>query len=212
MRPPYRLRCPPLPAMPFSEALRLAVQAIWTSKLRSFFTLLGILVSVAFLVVVVAIIQGMNAYVSETLTASHDRHQHLPGAARADLDRPARRRAGPRDRQAPAGHGGGRRDRAPRPSPTRWPWRSSRAGPRPVGEVSYRDRNVDQRAGLRRHARRTRWCRTTPSSPARRSPSRTSASGGRSSALGHEIADKLFDEPADRRRQAGAARRARGAR
>jgi len=56
--------------MPLSEALRLAVQAIWTSKLRSFFTLLGILVSVAFLIVVVAIIQGMNSYVSGTLTAS----------------------------------------------------------------------------------------------------------------------------------------------
>jgi putative ABC transport system permease protein len=56
--------------MPLSEALRAAVQAIWTSKLRSFFTLLGILVSVAFLIVVVAIIQGMNSYVSGTLTAS----------------------------------------------------------------------------------------------------------------------------------------------
>ncbi|HYC31030.1 MAG TPA: ABC transporter permease [Gemmatimonadales bacterium] len=56
--------------MPLTEALRLALQAIWTSKLRSFFTLLGILVSVGFLVVVVAIIQGMNAYVSETLTSS----------------------------------------------------------------------------------------------------------------------------------------------
>ena len=56
--------------MPLSEALRLAIQAIWSSKLRSFFTLLGILVSVAFLIVVVAIIQGMNSYVSGTLTSS----------------------------------------------------------------------------------------------------------------------------------------------
>jgi putative ABC transport system permease protein len=56
--------------MPMTEALRLAVQAIWTSKLRSFFTLLGILVSVAFLIVVVAVIQGMNTYVSGTLTSS----------------------------------------------------------------------------------------------------------------------------------------------
>jgi putative ABC transport system permease protein len=56
--------------MPLTEALRLALQAIWTSKLRSFFTLLGIVVSVGFLVVVVAIIQGMNAYVSDTLTSS----------------------------------------------------------------------------------------------------------------------------------------------
>ena len=56
--------------MPLSEALRLAVQAIWTSKLRSFFTLLGIIVSVGFLVVVVAVIQGMNAYVTENLTGA----------------------------------------------------------------------------------------------------------------------------------------------
>jgi putative ABC transport system permease protein len=56
--------------MPLSEALRLAIQAIWSSKLRSFFTLLGIIVSVAFLVVVVAIIQGMNAYVRENITGA----------------------------------------------------------------------------------------------------------------------------------------------
>ena len=56
--------------MPFSEALRLALQTIWHSKLRSFFTLLGIIVSVGFLVVVVAVIQGMNAYVKENLTGA----------------------------------------------------------------------------------------------------------------------------------------------
>ena len=56
--------------MPFIEALRLALQSIWHSKLRSFFTLLGIIVSVGFLVVVVAVIQGMNAYVKENLTGA----------------------------------------------------------------------------------------------------------------------------------------------
>jgi putative ABC transport system permease protein len=56
--------------MPLSEAIRLALQAIWHSKLRSFFTLLGIIVSVAFLVMVVAIIQGMNAYVRENITGA----------------------------------------------------------------------------------------------------------------------------------------------
>jgi putative ABC transport system permease protein len=56
--------------MPLTEALRLAIQTIWQSKLRSFFTLLGIIVSVAFLVLVVAIIQGMNAYVKENLTGA----------------------------------------------------------------------------------------------------------------------------------------------
>ena len=41
--------------MPYSEALRLALQTIWSSKLRAIFTLLGIIVSVAFLVTVVAV-------------------------------------------------------------------------------------------------------------------------------------------------------------
>jgi putative ABC transport system permease protein len=56
--------------MPFTEAVRLALQTIWHSKLRSFFTLLGIIVSVGFLVVVVAVIQGMNAYVKDNLTGA----------------------------------------------------------------------------------------------------------------------------------------------
>ncbi len=56
--------------MPLGEALRLAVATIASAKLRSFFTLLGIIVSVAFLVTVVAVIQGMNAYVRENLTGA----------------------------------------------------------------------------------------------------------------------------------------------
>jgi putative ABC transport system permease protein len=56
--------------MSFREALRLALQSILGSKLRSFFTLLGIIVSVGFLVAVVAIIQGMNAYVKENITGA----------------------------------------------------------------------------------------------------------------------------------------------
>jgi putative ABC transport system permease protein len=40
------------------------------NKLRAFFTLLGIMVSVAFLVAVIAIINGMNAYVSERVAGS----------------------------------------------------------------------------------------------------------------------------------------------
>src|SRR5205809_7764979 len=56
--------------MPLFEAVRLAVETIWSHKLRSFFTLLGIIVSVAFLVAVVAVIQGMNAYVRERLAGA----------------------------------------------------------------------------------------------------------------------------------------------
>ncbi|PYO34885.1 MAG: hypothetical protein DMD37_02500 [Gemmatimonadetes bacterium] len=56
--------------MPVYEAVLLALQAVWSHKLRSFFTLLGIIVSVAFLVAVVAVIQGMNAYVRERLAGA----------------------------------------------------------------------------------------------------------------------------------------------
>jgi putative ABC transport system permease protein len=53
--------------MRFADVLLTAFNQIRVSKLRSFFTLLGIVVSVAFLVAVVAIIQGMNAYVKENI-------------------------------------------------------------------------------------------------------------------------------------------------
>jgi len=56
--------------MPFLEGIRLAFQEIASHKLRSFFTLLGIIVSVVFLVAVVAIIRGMNAYVQERLAGA----------------------------------------------------------------------------------------------------------------------------------------------
>jgi putative ABC transport system permease protein len=45
----------------------MALGQIRGNKLRSFFTLLGIIVSVAFLVAVIAIIQGMNAFVKENV-------------------------------------------------------------------------------------------------------------------------------------------------
>jgi len=56
--------------MPTFEGLRLALQTIVAHKLRSFFTLLGIIVSVAFLVAVVAVIQGMNAYVRDNIAGA----------------------------------------------------------------------------------------------------------------------------------------------
>ncbi len=53
--------------MRFTDVLLTAFTQIRVSKLRSFFTLLGIVVSVAFLVAVVAIIQGMNFYVKANI-------------------------------------------------------------------------------------------------------------------------------------------------
>lgn len=49
------------------DVLRFAFGQLRANLLRSFFTLLGIIVSVGFLVAVVAIIQGMNAYVKENI-------------------------------------------------------------------------------------------------------------------------------------------------
>ncbi|CAN5550579.1 ABC transporter permease [soil metagenome] len=56
--------------MQFIDVLTTALAEILANKLRSFFTLLGIIVSVAFLVAVVAVIQGMNAYVKENVANS----------------------------------------------------------------------------------------------------------------------------------------------
>src|SRR5205085_5421536 len=69
-RPHHRPLPVSFPAVPLSEAILQALQTAWSHKLRSFFTLLGIIVSVAFLVAVVAVIQGMNAYVRERLAGA----------------------------------------------------------------------------------------------------------------------------------------------
>jgi putative ABC transport system permease protein len=52
------------------DVLRSAFGQLRANLLRSFFTLLGIIVSVGFLVAVVAIITGMNAYVKENIAES----------------------------------------------------------------------------------------------------------------------------------------------
>src|SRR2546422_8081713 len=65
--------------MQLSEAILQALHTAWSHKLRSFFTLLGIIVSVAFLVAVVAVIQGMNAYVRERIGGGVVRGEPLPG-------------------------------------------------------------------------------------------------------------------------------------
>ena len=54
--------------MRFLEGIRLAGDQIRTQKLKSFFTLLGVIVGVMFLVVVVSIVEGMDRYIRDTLT------------------------------------------------------------------------------------------------------------------------------------------------
>jgi putative ABC transport system permease protein len=48
--------------MSFLEAVRLALRAIRAQKLKSFFSLIGVLIGVTFLIAVVSIVQGMNRY------------------------------------------------------------------------------------------------------------------------------------------------------
>ncbi|MDH4132880.1 MAG: ABC transporter permease, partial [Gemmatimonadota bacterium] len=47
------------------EAIRMAFSAIRAQKLKSFFSLIGVLIGVTFLIAVVSVIQGMNVYMEE---------------------------------------------------------------------------------------------------------------------------------------------------
>ncbi|HEX7031160.1 MAG TPA: ABC transporter permease, partial [Gammaproteobacteria bacterium] len=49
------------------ESLRSAMQSIWAHRLRSFLTMLGIIIGVAAVVAVVSLVQGLNHYVSGEL-------------------------------------------------------------------------------------------------------------------------------------------------
>jgi putative ABC transport system permease protein len=51
--------------MPLLEAVRMALGAIRAQKLKSFFSLIGVLIGVTFLIAVVSIVQGMNVYMEE---------------------------------------------------------------------------------------------------------------------------------------------------
>jgi putative ABC transport system permease protein len=51
------------------ESVRIALQSIWSNKLRSFMTVLGNIVAVTSIVTVVSLIQGMNAMVSTAIVS-----------------------------------------------------------------------------------------------------------------------------------------------
>ena len=50
------------------EATRLAVESIWANRLRSFLTLLGVIIGIASIVATAGVIQGLNTYVEEKLS------------------------------------------------------------------------------------------------------------------------------------------------
>ncbi|MCY7374429.1 MAG: ABC transporter permease [Pyrinomonadaceae bacterium] len=53
--------------MNFTETFKLAFAAIWAHKLRSFLTLLGMIIGVAAFMVVLSLLQGFNTYVDEKI-------------------------------------------------------------------------------------------------------------------------------------------------
>lgn len=52
------------------EAVRTALEMVWAHKLRSFFTVLGTVVGVTFLIAVITLIEGMNAYVEDEFASA----------------------------------------------------------------------------------------------------------------------------------------------
>ena len=53
--------------MNISEAIRIALLSLWANKLRSFLTLLGIVIGVAAVIAVVTFESGINGYVAEKI-------------------------------------------------------------------------------------------------------------------------------------------------
>ncbi len=51
--------------MPFREAIRLALQTIWTHKMKTAFSITGVFIGVMFLLAVVSIVEGMNRYMTD---------------------------------------------------------------------------------------------------------------------------------------------------
>jgi putative ABC transport system permease protein len=51
------------------EGITLAMNQIWSQKLKSFFSLLGVIIGVMFLIVVVSVVEGMDRYVREDFSS-----------------------------------------------------------------------------------------------------------------------------------------------
>lgn len=52
------------------EGLRLALSQIWSHKLKSFFSLVGVIIGITFLIAVITIVEGTNRYVQEDFAGS----------------------------------------------------------------------------------------------------------------------------------------------
>ena len=52
-------------SMSFGEAVRIATSSLWTHKMRSVLTLLGVVIGVTSVIAVVSLVSGLNRYVAE---------------------------------------------------------------------------------------------------------------------------------------------------
>ena len=79
----------------FWEAVRGAAASLHSSKLRSFLTLLGIILATTTLIAVMAVINGMNHYIAENVSdmgANFHRFKIWVAAQRITIHRPWGRR------------------------------------------------------------------------------------------------------------------------
>ena len=176
--------------MPIWEAVTMALRTIWAQKLKSFFSLIGVLIGVTFLIAVVSIVQGMNVYMEDQFA------NRLIGLNTFQL------RRGPTSTRATSA-GETWRELAP-PSPHHLRRRGLRQGagrrPRspsrmfcsgPDGAQLQRQARQGHQPGRDRR-RPTSRSRTTSSSTAGASRRRKSAPARTVVVLGDLVAEKLF--------------------
>ena len=67
------------------ENIRLAFQGIWSHKMRSFLTMLGIIIGIASIIAIVSTIKGTSEQIkdrkSTRLNSSHTRPSRMPSSA-----------------------------------------------------------------------------------------------------------------------------------
>ena len=54
------------------EKIRISIQGIWSHKMRSFLTMLGIIIGIAAIIAIVSTIKGTNEQIKENLIGSVD--------------------------------------------------------------------------------------------------------------------------------------------
>ena len=57
-------------SMTFGEAVRIATASLWSHKLRSMLTLLGVVIGVMSVIAVVSLINGLNDYVAGAISSN----------------------------------------------------------------------------------------------------------------------------------------------